>query len=282
VPPIVPEATPLGLGDGDEASGQPASPLRPLAGVPGGGSAGPEQLTEREPEDLKQPSAAEPSLEAVVGVAEERVVEALPVAVAVSPVEGPSGAEVGETPEVAELAEVPVEPFASEPSWDEGFDLAEPRGEALDEDRTVAPSERLHEEQPEALVEGPRPLEGIEPEDELGPPPGLVPVVAVAAAPAAGPLAGAEAAGVASQASLPGETTTLGQLYLRQGHSAEAERIFRRVLEREPANDTAREGLRQAMIATDLARAGAATPPRGITERKIHRLTGWVSRLRRT
>jgi tetratricopeptide (TPR) repeat protein len=38
-------------------------------------------------------------------------------------------------------------------------------------------------------------------------------------------------------------TATLGQLYLRQGHHAEAERIFRRVLEREPDNRAAREGL---------------------------------------
>lgn len=38
-------------------------------------------------------------------------------------------------------------------------------------------------------------------------------------------------------------TATLGELYFRQGHYAEAERIFREVLEREPGNDAARIGL---------------------------------------
>ncbi|HKH44197.1 MAG TPA: tetratricopeptide repeat protein [Thermoanaerobaculia bacterium] len=38
-------------------------------------------------------------------------------------------------------------------------------------------------------------------------------------------------------------TATLGELYLRQGHYAEAERIFREVLQREPASASARAGL---------------------------------------
>lgn len=38
-------------------------------------------------------------------------------------------------------------------------------------------------------------------------------------------------------------TATLGELYFRQGHYAEAERIFREVLDREPANAAARAGL---------------------------------------
>lgn len=38
-------------------------------------------------------------------------------------------------------------------------------------------------------------------------------------------------------------TATLGELYLRQGHYAEAERIFREVLQREPASAPARAGL---------------------------------------
>ncbi|MDH3255280.1 MAG: tetratricopeptide repeat protein [Acidobacteriota bacterium] len=39
------------------------------------------------------------------------------------------------------------------------------------------------------------------------------------------------------------ETVTLGQLYLDQGHTSEAERIFRAILERDPDNDDARAGL---------------------------------------
>ena len=41
----------------------------------------------------------------------------------------------------------------------------------------------------------------------------------------------------------PAATATLGELYLRQGHLGEAERIFREVLRREPDNAAAREGL---------------------------------------
>ena len=39
------------------------------------------------------------------------------------------------------------------------------------------------------------------------------------------------------------ETVTLGQLYLQQGHDSEASRIFREVLDREPGNEEAQEGL---------------------------------------
>ncbi len=41
----------------------------------------------------------------------------------------------------------------------------------------------------------------------------------------------------------PIATATLGEIYLRQGHRDEAERIFREVLRREPDNAAAREGL---------------------------------------
>jgi tetratricopeptide (TPR) repeat protein len=41
----------------------------------------------------------------------------------------------------------------------------------------------------------------------------------------------------------PLATATLGELYLRQGHAAEAERIFHEVLSREPENASALEGL---------------------------------------
>ncbi|MEM1202789.1 MAG: tetratricopeptide repeat protein, partial [Acidobacteriota bacterium] len=41
------------------------------------------------------------------------------------------------------------------------------------------------------------------------------------------------------------ETATLGLLYLKQGHHDEAERIFRRILERDPEHGSALDGLRQ-------------------------------------
>ena len=41
----------------------------------------------------------------------------------------------------------------------------------------------------------------------------------------------------------PVATVTLGELYLRQGYPAEAERIFHEVLRREPDNAAALEGL---------------------------------------
>lgn len=45
------------------------------------------------------------------------------------------------------------------------------------------------------------------------------------------------------QAAQPAATATLGEIYLRQGHADEAERIFRDVLEREPGNEAALAGL---------------------------------------
>ena len=41
----------------------------------------------------------------------------------------------------------------------------------------------------------------------------------------------------------PAATMTLGELYLRQGHREEAERIFREVLRREPDNASAHDAL---------------------------------------
>jgi predicted Zn-dependent protease len=44
-------------------------------------------------------------------------------------------------------------------------------------------------------------------------------------------------------------TVTLGNLYLMQGHRAEAERIFRRILTRDPDNRAARQALARALSA---------------------------------
>lgn len=70
-------------------------------------------------------------------------------------------------------------------------------------------------------------------------------------------------------------TATLGELYLSQGHSREAESIFQRVLESHPDNPAAREGLQTA-------RRGSESGPRaGITARKIAFLQSYLKRLRK-
>lgn len=137
---------------------------------------------------------------------------------------------------------------------------------------------------------GPPVGEAGEPAEEEEPPvelqqaaPPLLETDAVPTAPSAGvfaPSFDAAEVSVPAAAGIPAETTTLGLLYLRQGHSVEAERIFRRVLDREPANDVARDGLRRAMIEADLARGAAGSAPaRGVTQRKVQRLTGWLGRI---
>jgi tetratricopeptide (TPR) repeat protein len=95
----------------------------------------------------------------------------------------------------------------------------------------------------------------------------------------------------------PAATATLGELYLRQGHLAEAERIFREVLQREPANAAAHAGLerlteiqeRQEREARPLdARqllAGFRPAPEDVGEagaraRKVHLLSRYLERLR--
>ncbi|MDX1997591.1 MAG: tetratricopeptide repeat protein [Thermoanaerobaculia bacterium] len=71
----------------------------------------------------------------------------------------------------------------------------------------------------------------------------------VAAAPEAADLPAVEA--VAE----PTATATLGHLYLRQGHHAEAEAIFREVLDREPDNGAAAAGL------AEIRRLSEPSPP---------------------
>ncbi len=53
-------------------------------------------------------------------------------------------------------------------------------------------------------------------------------------------------AAAAPAAAEPMATATLGEIYLKQGHHGEAERIFREVLRREPENAAAQEGLARA------------------------------------
>jgi tetratricopeptide (TPR) repeat protein len=94
-------------------------------------------------------------------------------------------------------------------------------------------------------------------------------------------------------------TATLGELYLRQGHLAEAERIFREVLEHEPDNAVARGGLDHLAQVAQPEEAAAAAPldahqllagfqptpgqagGAGVTARKIFLLNSYLKRLRR-
>jgi tetratricopeptide (TPR) repeat protein len=68
-------------------------------------------------------------------------------------------------------------------------------------------------------------------------------------------------------------TATLGELYFRQGHYAEAERIFREVLAREPGNAPARAGLER------LAALGPQPETPRLDARRL--LTGYRSDARR-
>ena len=104
----------------------------------------------------------------------------------------------------------------------------EPPAPAVEPEPTTAEDlwgEEPAPEPPPLPVFAPEPLPDLEPEPEPEPP--METVEPVEAAPAGTAIA----------------TATLGDLYFRQGHYAEAERIFREVLEREPGNAPARGGL---------------------------------------
>jgi len=89
-------------------------------------------------------------------------------------------------------------------------------------------------------------------------------------------------------------TATLGELYLRQGHHDEAERMFREVLAREPENAAARAGLGRlqelqppvpagvgaTLQARDLLAGFRSGSGGGTTARKVFLLTRYLGRLR--
>ena len=100
----------------------------------------------------------------------------------------------------------------------------------------------------------------------------------------------------AAPAAEPIATATLGELYLRQGHLGEAERIFREVLRREPDNAAAQEGLARAaghqavraerppLAARDLLAGyepGSAGGEAEARARKAWALNSYLKRLRR-
>lgn len=97
------------------------------------------------------------------------------------------------------------------------------------------------------------------------------------------------------QPAQPVATATLGELYLRQGHADEAERIFREVLEREPGNGAALAGLERveeirrepaapaapaALDAERLLAGFASIGGGGTTARKVFLLHRYLERIR--
>jgi thioredoxin-like negative regulator of GroEL len=74
------------------------------------------------------------------------------------------------------------------------------------------------------------------------------------------------AAAAAAEQTPPMATATLGELYRRQGHLDEAERIFREVMAREPGNDAARQAL--AELAITPGRVGSPLGETDITLRR--------------
>ncbi|MEM7350557.1 MAG: hypothetical protein AAF657_07110, partial [Acidobacteriota bacterium] len=84
-------------------------------------------------------------------------------------------------------------------------------------------------------------------------------------------------------------SATLGELYLKQGHHEEAERIFRKVLETEPSNAVALSGLEKLGVgrsrplsAADLlaVRSTSGKIPEGLTAKKVLVLSNYVKHIR--
>ncbi len=215
-----------------------------------------------------------------------------------SPAEAPEAEEAAKVPEVPETPEVLKTAGVPEPPSTDVFDLSGPaesppsdlssllESGGAAEPVPAPPEEEVAPEVPEAvqaeaeppaevaaqLGDGPEP----EPEPETTPEP-----------PAAPPPADEEAR--PAPAAGPGRATvTLGRLYLRQGHLAEAEEIFRQVLEADPDNAEARLGLeelaahgRPELRAAELL-AGFPGEVRGegLTDRKRYVLERYLQRLR--
>jgi len=191
-----------------------------------------------------------------------------PAPVAVPPVPHASDVpEVSAAPEIPEALEVPVVPEALAP--------------ALPED--AAPGEifplRSIGEAVEAELRRSAPEPVPVPE-----PPEPEPPVGAAPAPAAPEPEAAEEPERAA-------TVTLGDLYLRQGHLAEAEGIYREVLHREPGNAAAQAGLARiaasrepaaaAAAAMDFVPAAAGGGAGDRRSRKVLMLNSYLQRIRR-
>ena len=133
-------------------------------------------------------------------------------------------------------------------------------------------------EAPGAPADTPAPVSGPQRPEE-GPDTGADPAEEPGVVPPSSPGSGGDEA--------PRPTVTLGRLYLRQGHAAEAEEIFRAVLERDPDNQEARRHLEEltrspgpALEAAELLEGYATGERDGLTERKRHVLERYLDRLR--
>lgn len=163
-----------------------------------------------------------------------------PVAPVPAELQGP---EIRE-PEVSEAAPETADDLWSDEPLPEPEPWAEP--EPLPESEPWA--------EPAALAPEPAPFDFAP-----APPPDFAPVPPVFEEPA--PLE--EPLPAEAPASEPPATATLGDLYLRQGYHAEAERIYREVLEREPGNAAANAGLER------LAALGPRPEPAEVDARRL-------------
>ena len=109
------------------------------------------------------------------------------------------------------------------------------------------------------------------------------PVVDAVAVFDAEPEAQAEPAPDAPDAPVSEATVTLGELYRRQGHLGEAAEIFHAVLDRDPGNAAAQDGLALTQQTTGASATAAPAPmvAEGVTARKIRALRGYLQGLRR-
>jgi thioredoxin-like negative regulator of GroEL len=132
-----------------------------------------------------------------------------------------------------------------------------------------------------------------EAEEEAAPAPATAPIAAATPAvelPAPEPPAPAPSEPPPPPPPSSAATVTLAELYLRQGHTEEAQQIFGEIVEREPDNAAAREGLarlagagqapRQERLNAGHLLAGLNDPQASPTARRTHMLQSYLARLR--
>jgi len=114
----------------------------------------------------------------------------------------------------------------------------------------------------------------------------LAPVAAPAEEPSAA-AAPAEESAASEPPAPPAATVTLADLYLRQGHTEEAARMLGEIVEREPGNAAAREGLarlaggpRPSRLDAAQLLAGLDDPQASPTVRRTFLLQSYLARLR--
>ena len=148
------------------------------------------------------------------------------------------------------LAPAIVTPVAPVPAELQSRELREPEAQETAPAEDLWSDEPLPEPEPWAAAVTPEPEPapfdfepGPPPVVEEPPPVDFEPAPFEAAPPEPAPAEEPLEEPVEEAASEPPATATLGDLYLRQGYHAEAERMYREVLEREPENAAAQAGL---------------------------------------